>query len=353
MEKRIRQALSDRFDANTSEKATLVNLGGHASLRIYWRIQLANPTRIHRDDSTLIAMVLPQDSSALKSEEGPDDAPEVEELPFVSVHRYLARLGVTVPTIDHVDMDLGVLLLEDLGDATFEKVVLRAEDRVALYREALDVLIGFQSVVLDDGQKDCICWNKSFDRELLRWELDHYREWGLEAQYDDAILDPHREVLDASFDRIVDALLELPTTLGLRDYQSRNIMLKNGRWYLIDFQDALISPFIYDVVALLRDSYIVLDDTEVKTLVDYYRSAGSQAGLPWCQSTNVQRAFDLQTVQRKLKDAGRFIYIDRVKGNPDFLGYYDSSIGYVRSALERLDDFDDLEQLLSEIEEAF
>ena len=67
----------------------------------------------------------------------------------------------------------------------------------------------------------------------------------------------------------------------------------------------------------------------------------------------MQRAFNLQTVQRKLKDAGRFIFIDRVKGNPDFLPYYKSSITYVRQALEMLPAYDELADLLSEFEPAW
>ena len=50
----------------------------------------------------------------------------------------------------------------------------------------------------------------------------------------------------------------------------------------------------------------------------------------------LRRAFDLQTVQRKLKDAGRFVFIERVKGNPSFLRHIPSSVRYVRQALDRL-----------------
>ena len=52
-----------------------------------------------------------------------------------------------------------------------------------------------------------------------------------------------------------------------------------------------------------------------------------------------QRAFDLQTVQRKLKDAGRFVYIDKMKKNPNYLQYIPRTLGYVREALERLPEY--------------
>jgi aminoglycoside/choline kinase family phosphotransferase len=116
-----------------------------------------------------------------------------------------------------------------------------------------------------------------------------------------------------------------------------------------------MGPMIYDLVALLRDSYIELPFVTVRRLVDHYTKQGFAAGLEWCDDPDaVLRAFCLQTVQRKLKDAGRFIYIDRVKGNPSFLDYYKPSIGYVRQALEMLeDDYLELAHLLAEFEPAW
>lgn len=353
MEARIRKALRARFGAACADSADLENLGGHASLRIYWRIE-SDTGRFPRNESTLMAMVLPQGDEAMASEEGgSSNDPEPGELPFVAVQRYLDRLGMPVPTIEYVDMELGVLLLEDLGDTMFENVYLDDEKPTEdLYREAIDLLIGFQCAVGDDLERDCICWQKSFDRELLRWELDHYREWGLDEHYGSQALDPHREELETVFDSIVDELLELPQTLVLRDYQSRNIMRKSQRWYLIDFQDALVGPYIYDLVALLRDSYIELQPEVVERLVGYYQRAGAEAGLTWCE-TDVHRAFHLQTLQRKLKDAGRFVFIDKVKGNSSFLHYYEPSIGYVKNAIDRLDGFAQLADILEDVERAY
>jgi len=339
MEQRIRRALEARFSTDVAEGARLENLGGHASLRIYWRIVCDGA--FPRGESTEMAMVLPQSADALKSEEGgsPSD-PVPSELPFVAVHRYLSNLDLPVPAIDHVDMDLGVLLLEDLGETLFEDVWRDSHD-ARVYREAIELLVSFQRAVLDDASHDCICFERRFDAELLRWELDHWLEWGLDALFgDDHLAADVRAETSRQFDSLVDALLDLPTALVLRDYQSRNIMQKHGAWYLIDFQDALVGPFVYDLVALLRDSYVELDADLVDELVGFYAACGADAGLPWCaEEDGVHRAFHLQTVQRKLKDAGRFVYIDRVKDNPDFLPYYEPSLGYVRNALARLDDF--------------
>ncbi|RDV37878.1 aminoglycoside phosphotransferase [Bradymonadaceae bacterium TMQ3] len=365
MEQRLRQTLADFFDPQVAEHARLDNLGGHASLRIYWRVNLPDDrfeARAYpRGELTQMAMVLPEGVDVMGSDEGGSsaDAPPTE-LPFVDVQRYLTNIGLPVPAIDHVDMARGVLLLEDLGDEMFEHAVLAASsaDEVeALYREAIELLVDLQVRVEAERAEpryETVAFGRAFDAELLRWELDHYREWGLDNHYGPEAAGEHREALNALFDRLTAELTELPTTLVLRDYQSRNIMRKKDTWILIDFQDALIGPVIYDLVALLRDSYIALDADQVARLLDHYIEVGQQRGLAWCEDAAlIRRAFYLQTVQRKLKDAGRFIFIDKVKHNPSFLDYYEPSIGYVRQALRALDGYHGLDTLLAAVDPAF
>ena len=369
MKRRIRRTLAAIFDDEVAEGARLDCLGGHASLRIYWRIHLpldlSPPRPYPRGESTLMAMVLPEDADPFESAEGVSSrAPVPDRLPFVDVQRYLADIGMPVPSIDTVDTDTGVLILEDLGDRLFEDAVCDADDDnevLRLYRQAIDLVVDLQRRVEDerrhrgdDAESPSIAFERRFDGELLRWELAHYREWGLQARIGDDAVAGVADELDACFDRLVDELLEVPTTLVLRDYQSRNIMWKGTDWILIDFQDALIGPFVYDLVALLRDSYVELPNPSIEPLLDHYVEQAAAAGLPWADDAEaVHRAFHLQTVQRKLKDAGRFINIDRTKDNPSFLDYYDPSIGYVRHALEELDGFDDLADILEDIEPAF
>jgi hypothetical protein len=236
----------------------------------------------------------------------------------------------------------------------------RLSESSALYRQVLDLVVDLQRGLLDSRQTEgasitdeSICWRRRFDAETLRWELDHFVEWGVEERFGPHVLDDdERAALDRIFDALVDELLELDQLVALRDVQSRNLMYKpsddrESPWVLIDFQDALVAPYIYDVVALLRDSYIELPPGQVSELLDYYVEAGAEAELPWCDDGDaVRRAFHLQTVQRKLKDAGRFIFIDRQKGNSDFLDYFEPSLGYVDHALEQLPGWDELQNIL-------
>ncbi len=97
---------------------------------------------------------------------------------------------------------------------------------------------------------------------------------------------------------------------------------------VIDFQDALLGTEAYDLVALLRDSYVVLTPEELDDLVgEFVKLAGVSDGAAF------RRLFLLQTLQRKLKDIGRFVFIDRVRKNPSFLRWIPSTAGYIRHAL--------------------
>ena len=193
-----------------------------------------------------------------------------------------------------------------------------------------------------------IAFTRSFDRDLYRWELDHFREWLLEAWKGASLSAGEREVVDRHFDRIARALDAEPKGFTHRDYQSRNLMvLPGGEQVVIDFQDALLGPRQYDLVALLRDSYVELEPAFVEAMLRRYLDRLAAEGGPRLEYGPFREVFDLLTVQRKLKDAGRFVFIDRVKGNPGFLVSIPASLRYVREAFARRADLAELHEVLA------
>ncbi len=110
----------------------------------------------------------------------------------------------------------------------------------------------------------------------------------------------------------------------------------------IDFQDALLGPRVYDLVALLSDSYQEFDASFIAERLGEYED---QLGLSPADRAELKREFDFVTVQRKLKDAGRFIFIDRKNGNPSFLSFFEPTIEKARAAIERLSDDADMRTL--------
>ncbi|MFW6023867.1 MAG: aminoglycoside phosphotransferase family protein, partial [Myxococcota bacterium] len=306
---------------------TLRKLKGDASSRAYYRLSVPNPGPAA--PGSIIVMRLPE--QAFGSDEAAGADPPPEELPFLNVRRLLAGRGLPVPAVFIEDLPRRLLLLEDLGDETFER---RLHDRgpsawPALYATAVDLLAEVHERC-EAPAPDSLAHRRRFDRSLLRWELDHFREWGLEALH--GPLPPaERAELESLFDQVAEAVAAQPEGFVHRDYQSRNLMWRaEGDLVIIDFQDALIGPRIYDLVALLCDSYVPVGPELQRAMVARY---AERRGLA---TGALETELGRQAVQRKLKDAGRFVFIDRVRGDPSFLPWYGPSLAYVGRALDRL-----------------
>jgi aminoglycoside/choline kinase family phosphotransferase len=316
--------------------APIVKLKGDASNRSYYRVGAA--------PQSWVVMVMPPDS--LQKSEEVSKGPAPSELPFINVQRYLHGLGIRVPHILRFDEPNGIMVLEDLSDVTFE-AALQSGQRTELYTRAVQLLARLRVAAENKVDAHCLAFTRAFDEELYDWELHHFREWGLEAWSGRQLPPAERSQLDAIFRRISKELAAAPRGFTHRDYQSRNLMVKGDELVVIDFQDALQGPRQYDLVALLRDSYVELPRDFVEAMLDVYISEVGRLTGERIDSQSFKAFFDLLTVQRKLKDAARFEFIHRVKGNPGFLVSIPASLRYVKAALDAQPQLSDLRGLIA------
>jgi len=331
---RVRAAVS-RVTGRDASAWPVKRLAGHASMRSYWRVGEPPDSRV--------VMVMPADA---RPEEATSGGPPPED-PFVNVQRYLERTGVRVPAIHAFLEPERLMVLEDLGDEMLETRLLAGDAPGPLYERAIDQLARLRARA-EAAPRGCLAFSRAFDADLYRWELHHFREWLLEAWQGAALAPAERAELDGWFDRMAEALAAQPLGFTHRDYQSRNLMvLPGGAQAVIDFQDALLGPRQYDLVALLRDSYVELDPPFVEAMLRRYLGALSAEGGPGLEYGPFREVFDLLTVQRKLKDAGRFVFIDRVRKNPGFLVSIPASLRYVREAFQRRPDLAPLQAILA------
>ncbi len=306
-------------------------LPGDASNRRYYRLYLDNG-----EGSTLIMMELSDPENFKASEEKiSGQASPVKELPFINIQKFLAKKNVGVPKIFHYEIPDGLLFLEDLGDLTLAQVIQGASvtETEAFYRSAIDELIRLQAGGNENGKEACIAFGRFFDIPLLMWEFDHFLEYGVEAGSQKRIKDSDRAKIRNYFHQISKKLSVEPQCLTHRDYHSRNLMVHQKRIRVIDFQDALIGPYVYDIASLLRDSYVSLPEPCIDSLLTYYLERRRETGWPSVAPNAFREIFDLMSVQRNLKAAGRFIYIDRVKKNPRFLPFVAPTLKNVRRNL--------------------
>ncbi len=312
----------------------------HASTRTYARLRFARPVSPY--PATVMVMRLPPDP--LKSDEGTSSAAP-EELPFAAVAGLLRERSLPVPEIHAKDLGAGLLLLEDLGDETFEDRLRRTPEAgwEPLYGRAVDLLADMHRACADLPDST-LPRTRRFDEALLRWELDHFREWGLEALHG-PLPAADRATIDRLFDRLAADVAAAPTGFVHRDYQSRNLMWAPGdRLSIIDFQDALTGPRVYDLVALLCDSYVALPLELQRAMTARY---AARAGIPAGELEAFEAELWRQALQRKLKDAGRFIFIDRERKNASFLRWFPQSVVYVGRALARTPGYEELESILA------
>jgi aminoglycoside/choline kinase family phosphotransferase len=318
-----------------SQKPRIVPLTGDASDRRYFRILVPNAPSI----------VLSLSSSPF----------DVNTLPFVNVAKLLAQMPVPIPEVlGHAD-DLGILSLQDLGDVTLQAHLGAASpaEHAALYREAVALIATLQRRGDELASPAFLPYGISFDVEKLTWELDFFTRHFLEAYRGVLLTDEQRASLRAEFATIVQDLASEPRVLCHRDYHSRNLMLSDSRLYIIDFQDARMGPDTYDLVSLLRDSYVDLPEQTVEELIAYFLAVKGAAGPPSPESAiEFRRRFDVMALQRNLKALGTFGYQTTARRNPVYIQYIPRTLRYVRDNLDQQPRFGHLrEELATYVEE--
>jgi N-acetylmuramate 1-kinase len=276
---------------------------------------------------------------------------DVTTLSFVNVATLLAKMPVPIPeVIGHAD-DLGVLALQDLGDVTLQAhlgAATRAE-HAALYRQAVALIDTMQRRGEQLASADYLPYGIAFDVEKLSWELDFFTKHFLEAYRGVMLSDDQRDLLRAEFSSIVEELAGEPRVLCHRDYHSRNLMLSEEQLYIIDFQDARMGPDTYDLVSLLRDSYVDLPDQTVEELIAYFLALKGITG----PDPEFRRRFELMALQRNLKALGTFGYQTTARRNPVYIQYIPRTLKYVRDNLANQPRFERLREMLAAYVEEF
>ncbi|MFO1463394.1 MAG: phosphotransferase [bacterium] len=338
------EALPEKIAVLLSKRGVPVSLDklfGEASYRVYYRAVL-------QGGESLIVMQMPPGRQSASEEITNYQGPKLEP-PFLNVARYLEKNSIPAPKVLDTDLASGLILLQDLGDKTLEKLLANCNDsmRDFFYKQAIDLLLQFQKCGYERPDPECMAFQRGFDLPLLLWEFEHFLEYGIEDRFGKKLPQKERKWLMEAGHRLVEGIVAIPYGLTHRDFQSRNLMLYQYQFHLIDFQDALQGPPQYDLVALLRDSYVALPDATVEALLDYYLEGRKRAGLPELDREAFKKQFYQITLQRKLKDAGRFQYIKTVKGNPNFLPHVPASLGYVKSAFAQVPEFQGLQETLA------
>jgi aminoglycoside/choline kinase family phosphotransferase len=329
MADRVRHYLRDKGLA--SHVRQVVPLTGDASDRRYFRVLLRNGS----------SLVLAQHAGPI----------EFEHLPFVAVSRLMGAIPLPVPEILHHSDPLGIIAQQDLGDVTLQAHLgaAPADQHAALYRQAVSFIILLQQRGEELRSDAYPPYRVAFDTDKLAWELEFFYKYFV-RQYRG--LSPSlaaQQALSAEWATIVEELSREPRVLCHRDYHSRNLMLHEESLFIIDFQDARMGPDTYDLVSLLRDSYVDLGSAQVEELIAYFLALKcGAAGVSHEAESEFRRRFDVMALQRNLKALGTFGYQTVTRGNPVYLQYIPRTLNYVRANLAKYPRFARIHDVLSE-----
>jgi len=274
-----------------------------------------------------------------------------EPLAWVRVREALDAAGVPVPRL-LASEEPGLLLVEDLGSSRLD-LELRARPAEAprLLSGAVQVVLDLQAAA-DRLPAGSLPLRRLYDARTMVWEMFHHIEWGVEARYAVRVGAGDRLALLDGFRRVAEELATSPPVLVHRDFNATNVVPQGDGWGVVDFDDALLGPMTYDLCSLLLDVNLELDRDEVDEHVAAFHRARTEVFPATPDEAEFRRLFDLQAVQRNLKVAGRFVWLDRIGGSSRYVKYVDTALAHVAHHLRRHRDLAALGAVLARIDPA-
>lgn len=279
--------------------------------------------------------------------------------PFLSVRDHFAKHGVAVPQVAGLAPDKGLVLLEDLGDLTLERKFWENQSQkqsLPFYKATIDELIKMHYPASFDRSTNCTAFKMEFDVEKLLWEMNYGKEHLLTGLCGIKISEIEKKELEKSFTKICTTLHEEPKYIAHRDYHSRNVMIKLGKVRIIDFQDARLGAVQYDLVSLLRDSYVDMEEPIAMELIGYYldrrREAARLPGAPHkLEDVSIEkfmRIYEIQTIQRCFKACGSFSSFYNLRNDTRYLKYIAPTLQTVKKSLSTFDEYRPFLDLLND-----
>jgi aminoglycoside/choline kinase family phosphotransferase len=297
--------------------ADLERLAGDASYRIFYRVRLA-------DGQTVVLMDY--------------GSPFAEETDDIRLGRVFRRAGLRVAELLDSLPDIGLLVLEDLGETSLETVLMRKgpqrnDGPPAALVQAVELtarVARYGTPALAASERGT---GPALDADRFRFEMDFFLEHfalGLRG-----LGDPPGELRDELY-ALADRAATTPTrVLCHRDLHSRNLMvLGDGALAMVDIQDARWGPDSYDLASILRDAYVEIDDVWLESLTAKYLEA--LADPP--EAVAFRQRLDVTSAQRMIKALGSFGYLTVVKHMSRYQDAIPRTLGRLDRLLPSLDD---------------
>jgi aminoglycoside/choline kinase family phosphotransferase len=248
---------------------------------------------------------------------------------FIEVDSLLHQFGFSAPKIFFQDNNEKLMLLEDFGELSYTKALLRSPEKEwALYEPAVKLLKELHRCPTDNLNL------APYDPVLLNQELSVFLDWYLSHRLEDTQAVAAGTALFAIFNDLYSTLEELPPTIVLRDYHADNLMVIKGRSDtknvgVLDFQDAVLGSPLYDLVSLLEDARRDVHPETVAKSKELFLNLE-----PALSKEIFDRTYAILAMQRNLKIIGIFHRLCKRDKKQKYINYLPRVWGYVMDGLK-------------------
>lgn len=252
----------------------------------------------------------------------------VENHSFLSLSRVFRSNGIPVPEIYAVSEDEMYYLEEDLGDTSLFSL-LASDEAELLVEKSLLNLVRMQAVPGPEW-KDAVS-SAPFSRRQVFWDLNYFKYEFLKP----AGVDFDEEALEDDFGRFADSLLSSDVPMGFmfRDFQSRNVMVRNGEVYFIDYQGGRLGPCIYDAVSFLWQARAGFSNAFRNRMISLY--ARKLAGtMPDVSEDSLLKSVPCFALFRTLQVLGAYGFRGLVEKRAHFIQSIPQALRNLRSLLD-------------------
>jgi len=192
-----------------------------------------------------------------------------ENIAWFSFSMHFRQKQLHIPEIFAKDPSYKYFLLEDLGDTSLFRLVSQGIDEkvINLYKKSISELIRFQVEGIKGLDLDVAWPVKEFNRKSIMWDLNYFKYYFIKTHE----IEFAEDMLEDDFQNFANDLLEADSGYFLyRDFQARNIIIKQDKPWFIDFQGGRKGPLQYDLVSLLYQAKANLSDSLKKELYNFY-----------------------------------------------------------------------------------
>lgn len=273
---------------------------------------------------------------------------------YAALASFLASHGVPVPGVLAESGGDGLLWLEDLGEQDLWATRNEPwEVRRPLYECVLRGIVLLHRIPCGEEDVAGLHLQLAFDERLYRWEQEYFAShclgdlFGISPEACEVLLE------SASMKRLAGLLAALPRQLVHRDFQSQNILIRDGEASFIDFQGMRPGLAQYDLASLLCDPYVEIAPGERAHLLGYYRNLLAGAGSP--AGEDFDRIFWQCAAQRLMQALGAYGFLSIHRGKPAFRSHVTPALANLREALAHLhpeDRLDELEAVLATLKDS-